>query len=237
MRKAKKPKETRTKSNVESEPRLSAQDIIKLLEPDYGPYVMDRRLDPAHELVFTILSQHTSDTNSERAFKRLMGDFGTLEAVADGDVQLIARAINIGGLAQVKAPRIKEILNIIRRKLGDVDLNFLRDMPLNQAKAWLRDLPGIGPKSAAVILCFSLGMPALAVDTHVHRVAKRLGLIGPKVNADDAHDILEAMVSPNEVYSFHVALISHGRRICKALKPRCADCALAGGCPSNGVFV
>ena len=237
MPKTKTLRRTRTKTKAEAVPRLSAQEIIKLLEPHYGPYVIHRRLDPAHEVVFTILSQHTSDANSERAFQRLMDDFGALEAVAEGDVQRIAQAINIGGLAQVKAPRIKEVLNLILEKLGNLDLGFLREMPLDEAKAWLRELPGIGPKSAAVILCFSLDMPAMAVDTHVHRVAKRLGLIGPKVSADDAHDILEPMVAPDEVYAFHVALITHGRRVCKAPRPRCAECVLAYGCPSRDLYL
>ena len=217
--------------------QLTAHEIIELLEPQYGPFLIHRRLDPAEEVVFTILSQHTSDANSERAFHVLMNEFDSLEAVAQGDVQHIAKAINIGGLAQIKAPRIKEVLNLILEKRGNLDLTFLQGMPLDEAKAWLRQLPGIGPKSAAVILCFSLGMPAMAVDTHVYRVAKRLGLIGPKVSADDAHDILEAMVDPGEVYPFHVALITHGRRVCKAPRPRCGQCVLAIGCPSRDLYL
>ncbi len=216
--------------------RLSAQEIIRLLGSSYGPFEHARRLDPAEELVFTILSQHTSDTNSERAFHRLMAEFGSLEAVARGGVDRISQAISSGGLARVKAPRIKQVLNLILEKQGDLDLTFLAEMPLAEAKAWLRELPGIGPKSAAVILCFSLGMPAMAVDTHVHRVSKRLGLIGPKVNADKAHDLLEAMVDSQDVYPFHTALITHGRRVCKAPRPRCDQCVLAFGCPSRSQF-
>ena len=216
--------------------RLSAQEIIRLLGSSYGPFEHARRLDPAEELVYTILSQHTSDINSERAFHQLMAEFGSLEAVARGSVERISQAISSGGLARVKAPRIKQVLNIILEKLGDLDLSFLVEMPLAEAKAWLRELPGIGPKSAAVILCFSLGMPAMAVDTHVHRVSKRLGLIGPKVNADNAHDLLEAMVDSEDVYPFHTALITHGRRVCKALRPQCDECVLASGCPSRSQF-
>ena len=216
--------------------RLSAQEIIRLLGSSYGPFEHARRLDPAEELVFTILSQHTSDTNSERAFHRLMAEFDSLEAVARGGVDRISQAISSGGLARIKAPRIKQVLNLILEKQGDLDLSFLAEMPLAEAKAWLRELPGIGPKSAAVILCFSLGMPAMAVDTHVHRVSKRLGLIGPKVNADKAHDLLEAMVDSQDVYPFHTALITHGRRVCKAPRPRCDQCVLAFGCPSRSQF-
>ncbi len=215
---------------------LSAREVMDLLGPSYGPFEHARRLDPAEEMVFTILSQHTSDTNSERAFHRLMEEFGSLEAVARGEVGRIAEAVSVGGLARVKAPRIKQVLNIVLEKRGNLDLNFLAEMPLPEAKAWLRELPGIGPKSAAVILCFSLGMPAMAVDTHVHRVSKRLGLIGPKVSAEDAHDVLEAMVTPQEVYPFHVALITHGRRVCRAPRPRCGECPLAFGCPSSDGF-
>lgn len=233
MTKTKLPRKATTQKRPSIKTLLTAQGIIGLLEPLYGPFVLTQRLEPAEELVFTILSQHTSDTNSERAFRRLMREFGSLEAVADADIERIAEAISIGGLARVKAPRIKEVLNLILAKRGNFDLTILRQMPLNEAKDWLRQLPGIGPKSAAVILCFSLGMPAMAVDTHVYRVAKRLGLIGPKVNADDAHDILEALVSPDQVYSFHTALITHGRRVCKAPKPKCDQCVLAFSCPSG----
>ena len=237
MPKIKSPRKPRARSKKTPVPRLTAQEIIELLGPSYGPFEHARRLDPAEEVVFTILSQHTSDTNSERAFHRLMEEFGSLEAVAQGDVERIAQAVNIGGLARIKAPRIKRVLNLILEKQGNLNLTFLAEMPLKEAKAWLRELPGIGPKSAAVILCFSLGMPAMAVDTHVHRVSKRLGLIGPKVNANNTHDILEAMVEPQEVYPFHVALITHGRRVCKAPRPRCAECVLAFGCPSRDLFL
>ena len=234
-----KPKTKRRRSVGKRRPRksilksISAQEIIEKLRGPYGSFEHARRIDPAEELVFTILSQHTSDINSGRAFKQLMEEFGTLEAVAEGSIERISKAISSGGLARIKAPRIKTILNIILEKRGNLDLHFLADLSLADAKAWLRELPGIGPKSAAVILCFSLGMPAMAVDTHVHRVSKRLGLIGPKVGADAAHDLLEVMVEPDQVYAFHTALITHGRRTCKAPRPRCDECVLAFGCPSN----
>ena len=236
MPKTKTPKKVKPQGKSAPKAQLTAQEIIRLLEPSYGPFEHARRLDPAEEVVFTILSQHTSDANSERAFHRLMAEFVSLEAVAQGDIQRIAQTIAVGGLAKIKAPRIKEVLNLILEKRGNLDLTFLVEMPLVEAKAWLRDLPGIGPKSAAVILCFSLGMPAMAVDTHVHRVSRRLGLIGPKVNADNAHDILEALVEPRDVYPFHAALITHGRRVCRAPRPRCGECVLAFGCPSRSWF-
>ena len=166
-----------------------------------------------------------------------MGRFGSLEDVAAGDVADIGEAISHGGLAKIKAPRIKTVLTRILELNGSLDLTFLAEMPLDEAKAWLRQLPGIGPKSAGIILSFSLGMPAMAIDTHIYRVSKRLGIIGPKVNADKAHDVLEAAVEPDQVYPFHLAFITHGRQICKAQRPLCNECIVASGCPSREEFL
>ena len=206
---------------------------MSLLGEEYGPFEWQPRYDPASELVYTILSQHTSDVNSERAFRALMATFGSLEAIAAADVADIEDAIRSGGLAKTKAPRIKAILNEVMRKVGSYDLSFLAEMPLEDAKAWLKELDGVGPKTAAIILCFSLGLPAMPVDTHIYRVSRRLGFIGPKVSAEQAHDILEPMVEPEDVFAFHLYLINHGRQVCKARRPRCADCVLAWGCPSR----
>jgi len=178
---------------------------IQMMTEQYGPFSQEPRLPPMDELVFTILSQHTSDINSSRAFQRLMDRFGTLEHVAVAAIPEIEQAIAPGGLAKIKAPRIKNVLNKVLELNGSLDLSFLREMPLNEAKAWLRQLPGIGPKSAGIVLSFSLGMPAMAIDTHIYRVCQRLGVIGPKVSADKAHDILEATVEPREVFDFHVS--------------------------------
>jgi endonuclease-3 len=206
------------------------------LSTEYGPFVWEPRYDPASELVYTILSQHTSDINSERAFKNLMNSFKSLEAIATANVSEIEDAIRSAGLFRVKAPRIKQVLNEILEEVGSFDLTFLAEMPLSQAKTWLKGFDGIGPKTAAIILCFSLGLPAMPVDTHIYRVSQRLGLIGPKVNADQAHDILEPMVDPEDVFAFHLYLINHGRQVCKALRPRCDSCVLAERCPSRGTF-
>ena len=215
-------------------PSIPVADAIALLTAAYGPFPQEPRLDPIHELTFTILSQHTSDTNSERAFRSLMQRFGNLETVAAAPVDAIESAISRGGLAKVKAPRIKEVLTkVLELNGGSLDLSFLREMPLSEAKAWLRQLPGIGPKSAGIILSFSLGMPAMAIDTHIYRVCQRLGLIGPKVTADKAHDLLEAAVVPEQVYPFHAAFINHGRRVCKAQRPLCGECVVAHGCPAR----
>ena len=210
--------------------KVRTQDVMDYLGAQYGPVQWHVRYTPAEELVYTILSQHTSDLNSERAFKSLITTFETLDAVADASVDSIEEAIRRGGLAKQKAPRIKNVLCQIRDEIGSFDLSFLAEMPLDEAKAWLKRLNGIGPKTAAIILCFSLGMPAMPVDTHIFRVSKRLGLIGPKVNADKAHDILEPLVAPEDVFAFHMYLIQHGRKVCKAQRPLCDECALAWGC-------
>ena len=213
--------------------RWSAGEVLALLAPQYGPFSWSQRYDPVTELVFTILSQHTSDINAERAERMLEERFESWEETAQADVREIEAAIQVSGLARQKAPRIQGTLRRILELRGELDLDFLRELPLAEAKAWLQALPGVGPKTAAVVLCFSLGMPAMAVDTHVHRVSRRLRLIGPKVTAERAHDLLEGQVTPEEVYAFHVALITHGRRVCKALRPRCGECVLSERCPSR----
>ena len=218
-------------------PGMPVEEAIRLMTEAYGPFPEEPRLDPIHELTFTILSQHTSDINSERAFRSLMQRFGSLDAVVDADVSEIEEAISGGGLAKIKAPRIKEVLSKIVELNGSLDLSFLREMPLADAKAWLRQLPGIGPKSAGIILSFSLGMPAMAIDTHIYRVSQRLAFIGPKVSADKAHDVLEEAVKPEQVYPFHQAFINHGRQVCRAQRPRCEECIVGHGCPSRKGFL
>ena len=162
-----------------------AADVVALLTPEYGPFVWRERWDPVTELMFTILSQHTSDINAERAERMLEERFESWEDAAQADVEEIEAAIQVSGLARQKAPRIQGTLRRIMELRGELSLDFLRDLPLDEAKAWMQALPGVGPKTAAVVLCFSLGMPAMAVDTHVHRVSRRLGLIGPKVTAEE----------------------------------------------------
>ena len=226
---------TGTKKRL-SKPRrngMKAAEVLEVLSKDYEPFPRGPRYDLVSEVVYTILSQHTSDQNSERAFQQLMDAFGSMEEVAKAEPDHIAQYINVGGLAKIKAPRIKQVLNLILEKRGSLDLYMLKDMPLDEAKAWLRELPGIGPKSAAVILCFALDMPAMAVDTHVFRVSKRLGLIGLKTSYEDAHEILEKSVKPEQIFGFHMSLITHGRRVCKAPRPLCDQCSVAYGCPSR----
>ena len=211
---------------------LTAKEIIELLRPEYGDLSGRCHDDPMSELVMTILSQNTSDTNSGRAFSRLLVRFPTWDTLMAANPAAIEEAIQSGGLARVKAPRIKAVVEEVWNRQGSFDLSFLREMPLEEAKAWLRSLPGVGPKTAACVLLFALGRPALPVDTHVHRVAKRLGLIPHRASAEEAHELLEATLQPDEVYPFHMSLVKHGRRICKAQRPLCHQCALSHDCPS-----
>ncbi len=194
--------------------------------------------DPLTELVLTLLSQNTSDTNSGRAFQQLLRRYPDWDAVLAAPVAELEETIRPGGLARTKAPRMQALLAQLREQLGgDWDASRLADMPIDEAKRWLTALPGVGPKTAACVLLFSLGRPALPVDTHVHRVAQRLGLIGAKVAAVPAHDLLEAQMPPERYYAFHVTLIRHGRRVCHKQRPRCSDCVLVDRCPGADAFL
>ncbi len=223
---------------------LTPARIIELLDGEYGTLPWRPAGDPIAELVLTLLSQNTSDSNSGRAFIRLLNEFPDYESLLDADVKKIEKAIQPGGLAPTKAPRMQAMLREVwsrraqagARPGGSFDLTFLQELPLDEARAWLRSLPGVGPKTAACVLLFSLGMPALPVDTHVHRVAKRLGLVPEKSTAERAFEQLEPMLKPEQVYPFHIQLIKHGRRTCSARKPKCGECPLASGCPSAATF-
>jgi len=217
--------------------RLRPAEIVARLSALYGEPVWRAHDDPMSELVLTILSQNTSDANSGRAFMRLRSRFGTWEELLAAQPEDIIPEIQAGGLARIKALRIKTILEEVWRRLGSFDLMFLNAMRLEDAKAWLRSLPGVGPKTAACVLMFALGRPALPVDTHVHRVAQRLGLVPAKAGAAEAHDILEAILEPDEVYAFHISLIKHGRRLCRAQRPLCERCPLLDGCPAGQTFM
>jgi len=206
------------------------REIGRLLEEEYGRPAPRRKLRPLDELILTILSQHTSDANSDRAFESLKARFSSWEEVRDADPDAIADAIRAGGLARVKAPRIKQLLSRLSAERGSLDLDFLSQHPLEEAREYLLGLDGVGPKTAACVLLFSLDLPAFPVDTHIHRVSRRLGLIDLTTSAEEAHGVLESLVPPEEVFTFHVNLITHGRRVCKAQRPRCDDCVLAQRC-------
>ena len=207
------------------------EQVLRLLRKEYGQRQWQSGQDPLSSLIATVLSQNTSDVNSHRAFAALVNRFGTWESAAAADVNELAEAIRAGGLADIKARRIQLILRQIRDGQGSLDLSFLNGLSLAEAKAWLRGLPGVGPKTAGCVLLFSLGRPAMPVDTHVYRVAKRLGLIDARASVEMAHEILESLVPPKNVYEFHILMVEHGRRTCKAQRPRCGACVLRELCP------
>jgi endonuclease-3 len=162
----------------------------------------------------------------------LISTFGSWEAIASAPVEEIAYAIKAGGLSKIKAARIKQILNQIRDEQGDISLDFLKSTDAPEAKDYLMRLPGVGEKTANCVLLFSLGKPCLPVDTHVFRVAKRLGLIDARTSIKKAHYLLQQQLPPSEVYQFHIHMIGHGRKVCHARNPECDRCILRNDCPS-----
>lgn len=204
--------------------------IIERLSAFYGRPVWRPHSDPMTELILTILSQNTADTNSGRAFVRLINRFPTWQLLAAAELGDIEEAIQVGGLAGIKAPRLRAVVREVRDRLGSFDLSFLAELPMEEAKSWLQSLPGVGPKTAACVLMFALGRPALPVDTHVHRVALRLGLAPPGTGAVRAQQLLETRIAPEEVFPLHVLLIRHGRRLCRAQRPLCQQCPLLDVC-------
>jgi endonuclease-3 len=213
---------------------LSVRDIERRLADIYGRPAWSSYGTPLDELIGTVLSQHTTDSNTARSFASMRARFPTWRAVAAAPVAAVADAIRCGGLANVKAPRIQRILHAVPIVDGDHSLDLLRELPIDQARDWLVALPGVGPKTAACVLLFSLGLPAMPVDTHVHRLSRRLGLIAPEVSAEAAHALLDAMIGSDRdtTYALHLNLIHHGRRICTARNPACERCVLASVCPS-----
>lgn len=211
---------------------VSVTSVLERLAPVYGRPVAQPSHDPLAELILTVLSQNTADTNSGRAFVAMMRRYPSWDAIAEAPPEELVATIQFGGLAQQKAPRIQKILQAVAERSEGWDLAFLEAMELEEARAWLRALPGVGPKTAACVLLFALGRPALPVDTHVERVSKRLWLIPEKASAEQAHQLLEALVPPRDYYTFHMLLIKHGRRTCIARRPACERCPLVE-CPSR----
>lgn len=215
---------------AEPDSREKTREVHRRLLQTYGEPTWRPHHDPISELVSTILSQNTNDANRDVAFNRLRAQLPTWEQVRDADVDEVIEAIRPAGLANQKGPRIQNALRIITDERGELTLGFLADWPTDEAKAWLTAIKGVGPKTAAIVLLFSLGRPAFPVDTHIHRVSKRVGLIGPRVSREKAHDELEALVNPEDYYAFHLNVISHGRQVCTSRKPRCEDCTLQDLC-------
>jgi endonuclease-3 len=231
------------------------RDVLDELAVSYGRPVWQRRLDPTSELILTILTQNSADTNAEVAFEALRrgypsggavqahnpgagwggvglpdGSAPDWEAVESAPLPELVDTIRPGGLANQKAPRIQSTLRRLREERGDYSLEFLGDMPALDARDWLTRIDGIGKKTASVLLLFSFGLPLMPVDRHVDRVAHRVGLVGPKASADDAHDLFLGMLEPDQMYEAHVNLIQHGRKLCHAQRPECGRCPLRPRC-------
>jgi endonuclease-3 len=200
------------------------------LRRQQGPFRPKPRLRPLDEVVATVLSQHTSDHNSGRAFASLKRRFPTWAEVLDAPVEEVASAIRSGGIANQKAARIQRILAEIERREGRVDLDRLDGLGDVEVEEYLTSLPGIGPKTAACVLVFSMGRAAFPVDTHVHRVTARLGWIPTGASAERAHQLLGRLVPADIRYDLHLGLVTHGRTVCKAQRPRCSACVLRDLC-------
>jgi len=201
----------------------------KLLE-FYGEPVWRNPLPAIDELVSTILSQNTNDVNRDRAFEALRAKFPTWEAVRDAKEKDVVEAVRVAGLANQKGPRIQQVLKAITKERGDLDLSFLKRMSVEDARNWLTKFNGVGPKTAAIVLCFSLNMPAFPVDTHVYRVTGRIGLRPERMTVEQAHPHLEALFPPETYYAAHLNIIRLGREICTARKAMCEKCPIVKLC-------
>ena len=201
----------------------------KLIEA-FGEPVWRNPLPPVDELVSTILSQNTNDVNRDRAFDSLREKFPTWEGVRDADTDEVIEAVRVAGLANQKGPRLQQVLRDITEERGTLDLSFLADMPIEEARAWLTKFKGVGPKTAAIVLCFSLNRPAFPVDTHVYRLTGRIGLRPEKISVEQAHPYLESVFPPETYYAAHLNIIRLGREVCNARKPKCPECLVRELC-------
>jgi endonuclease-3 len=201
----------------------------KLIEA-FGEPVWRTPLPAIDELVSTILSQNTNDVNRDRGFNALRAKFPTWEEVRDATPQEVIEAIRPAGLANQKGPRIQQVLCFITEERGSLNLDFLAGLPLEEARSWLTKFNGVGPKTAAIVLCFSLNMPAFPVDTHIYRVSGRIGLRPEKMTVEQAHSHLESVFPPETYYAAHLNLIRLGREVCGARKPNCVGCPIRKLC-------
>jgi endonuclease-3 len=217
-------------SSAERVPAAPFPAILDRLRQAYGvrPH---RVLAPLDELILTVLSQNTSDINCERAYAAMRERYPRWQDVLEAPPAQLVAVLRPGGLANQKAPRIQAILAELAASEAGLDLGWLRGQQPEAAMAYLTALPGVGAKTASCVLLFSLGMPVMPVDTHIHRIALRLGLIGPRVSAEAAHALLTAITPPDRMLEAHLLLIEHGRRTCKARRPRCESCVLLDLCP------
>lgn len=206
--------------------------VLRRLHQVYGSPTWRTPLPALDELISTILSQNTNDRNRDQAFYALKKRFTTWDEVRDADPAAVVEAIRPAGLANQKGPRIQAVLKQITAERGTLDLSFLADLPLEEARSWLLRFNGVGRKTAAIVLQFSLNRPAFPVDTHIYRVTGRLGMRPARINVEQAHQFLESILPPETYYEGHLNLIRLGREICHARKPNCKVCPLNEICPS-----
>lgn len=207
--------------------------VYNLLIETYGELELKPRREPMHELISTMLSHRTTQANEALAYQRMRERFGSWEAIRDAPLDQLIEAIAPSTFPESKAPNIQKALTkIIAERGANPDLEFLRELPTEEAFAWLVDLPGVGIKTATLVLLFCFSKPVIPVDTHVHRVSGRLGLIGAKVSAEAAHHLLLELLppEPHVLYNFHVAMLKHGQRICTYNNPKCPQCPLRNIC-------
>lgn len=211
--------------------------ILPRLRRQYGPRPPQIWGDGISVLVETILSQNTSNKNSEAGYRQLRRRFKSWNQVMVAPVEEVERHIRVSGLSNQKAPRIQSILRQIKERHGKIDLQFLDEMSDEAAFDYLMQFNGVGPKTANCVLLFAFGKELFPVDTHIHRIAIRLGLLDEKSTAEQAHDILKPLIVPKDRYEMHVLLIDHGRKTCKAKSPKCEECCLLKLCPTGKLKV
>jgi endonuclease-3 len=209
-----------------------ASEVYRRLLERFGEHPLVPRHKPMHELISTMLSHRTTQQNEAIAFERMWERFGSWEAIRDAPIGELVETIETSNYPESKAPRIQETLRRIIDERGEPSIDFLRDLPAEEGLAWLMALPGVGIKTASLVLLFCFSKPVIPVDTHVYRVSQRLGLIGPKTNAEAAHAILLTLLppEPHVLFNFHVNMLRHGQQICIWGTPRCSRCPLTDIC-------
>ncbi|WP_242916122.1 endonuclease III domain-containing protein [Pontibacter liquoris] len=215
---------------------LPAEEKIKLthelLNKAYKRLKLDNRREPMHELISTMLSHRTNHVDEEKAYYTMLERFGDWEGVMNADFDALADAIKTTRYPGQKVPQIQQTLRMIKERCGTINIDFLKDMPVDEAIAWLTSLPGVGLKTATLVLLFNFHKPVMPVDTHVFRVSQRVGILGAKVTANKAHEVLLHLLPPDpvELFNYHIHLLWHGQRICTFYSPKCEKCVLSSIC-------
>ena len=221
---------TKSKLTPDQEQIQKAQSVYQILFRYYGHPTWRNPLTPLDELISTILSQNTNDQNRDTAFQNLKKTFPSWEQVRDAPQEEVINAIRSAGLANQKGTRMQSILRQVTEECGNLDLCFLADLTSEEARMWLLRFKGVGPKTASIVMQFSLNHPAFPVDTHIYRVSGRLGLRPQKLNVEKTHELMEMLFNPDQYSSAHLNIIRLGREICHARKPKCLDCPLQKQC-------